>query len=368
MISIKEDKQFLIYQRKKGRPGFMYGIDFKEFKITKRETRIMEQRKADVIRKEQSDREVEQMMQTAELVSTSSSSLESDVSVVPVAGTSTANIVIEHTSPEDMEFASLLSESPRVKRKRGFRNTMTTKLCAVLDKYPLTWHQNECFVKGLELVNTLKVVNDSADRGEDYNKLFTKNEQQKQYTFLRNYLESTIRSQRINLLIVKSNEGPNLNDAFILFKNLIKITNYMNKIFGWHVFFGMCSTVTTILYCVVCLIYGDGDDSDFSSLFIYIAHTVIYVVAIIFLVIYCEGIEIQSKNIVKTCYSHQESLSGTVLENQLLRFAEISEHLLPHFTAAGFVRVNKSLLSSIFSATITYLIIIIQFDISLKKK
>lgn len=91
-------------------------------------------------------------------------------------------------------------------------------------------------------------------------------------------------------------------------------------------------------------------------------------VAIIFLVIYCEGIEIQSKNIVKTCYSHQESLSGTVLENQLLRFAEISEHLLPHFTAAGFVKVNKSLLSSIFSATITYLIIIIQFDISLKKK
>ncbi|CAH1107405.1 unnamed protein product [Psylliodes chrysocephalus] len=135
MISIEEDKQFLINQRKKGRPGFMYGIDLKEFKITtKRKTRIMERREADVMRKEQSDREVEQMMQTAELVSTSSSILESDVSVVPVAGTSTANIVIEHTSPEDMEFASLLSESPRAKRKRGFRNIMTTKLCAALDK------------------------------------------------------------------------------------------------------------------------------------------------------------------------------------------------------------------------------------------
>jgi hypothetical protein len=50
---------------------------------------------------------------------------------------------------------------------------------------PSTWHQNESFVKGLELVNKLKVVNDSAERGvklmEDYNKLFTKNEQQKQY-------------------------------------------------------------------------------------------------------------------------------------------------------------------------------------------
>ncbi|XP_071580212.1 uncharacterized protein [Temnothorax nylanderi] len=50
---------------------------------------------------------------------------------------------------------------------------------------PLTWHKNESFVKGLELVNKLRVVNDSAERGfklmEDYNKLFTKNEQQKQY-------------------------------------------------------------------------------------------------------------------------------------------------------------------------------------------
>ena len=50
---------------------------------------------------------------------------------------------------------------------------------------PSTWPKNESFVKGLELVNKLKVVNDSAERGvklmEEYNKLFTKNEQQKQY-------------------------------------------------------------------------------------------------------------------------------------------------------------------------------------------
>ncbi|EFN80127.1 hypothetical protein EAI_01437, partial [Harpegnathos saltator] len=50
---------------------------------------------------------------------------------------------------------------------------------------PLTWHKNESFVKKLELVNKLKVVNDSAEKGvkfmKNYNKLLTKNEQQKQY-------------------------------------------------------------------------------------------------------------------------------------------------------------------------------------------
>lgn len=58
MISIEEDKQFLINQRKKGRPGSMYGIDLEEFQ---RETRIARRREADLIRKERSDREIEQM-------------------------------------------------------------------------------------------------------------------------------------------------------------------------------------------------------------------------------------------------------------------------------------------------------------------
>lgn len=45
--------------------------------------------------------------------STSSSSLESDINVVPVAGKSTDNIVVEHSLPEDMEVVS-----PEAKRRR----------------------------------------------------------------------------------------------------------------------------------------------------------------------------------------------------------------------------------------------------------
>ena len=53
------------------------------------------------------------------------------MSAVPVARTSTANIVIEHAFPEDMEMVSVLR---RAKRNRGHRNVMTTRLSAASDK------------------------------------------------------------------------------------------------------------------------------------------------------------------------------------------------------------------------------------------
>lgn len=54
-----------------------------------------------------------------------------------------------------------------------------------LDKDPSTWKNNDSYIAGLEIVKRLQVVNDSAERGvklmEDFNKLLTKNETQKQF-------------------------------------------------------------------------------------------------------------------------------------------------------------------------------------------
>jgi len=47
------------------------------------------------------------------------------------------------------------------------------------------WEKNEDYRKGLEIVNTFRITNDTAERGvnlmEEYNKVLTKNEDQKQY-------------------------------------------------------------------------------------------------------------------------------------------------------------------------------------------
>jgi len=58
MISIEDDKQFLLNQRLKGRPGFMYGIDY-EFE--ERERRVLDRAEATLRRKERSDRDIEQL-------------------------------------------------------------------------------------------------------------------------------------------------------------------------------------------------------------------------------------------------------------------------------------------------------------------
>lgn len=52
LIKIEEDKQFLISQRKHGRPGFMYGIDHKtaegEFRAEQRRQQISNQRERSI--------------------------------------------------------------------------------------------------------------------------------------------------------------------------------------------------------------------------------------------------------------------------------------------------------------------------------
>jgi len=54
-----------------------------------------------------------------------------------------------------------------------------------LDLDPKLWNLNEHYKKGKKFVNNLRIVNDVAERGvklmEDYNKLISKNEEQKQY-------------------------------------------------------------------------------------------------------------------------------------------------------------------------------------------
>lgn len=54
-----------------------------------------------------------------------------------------------------------------------------------LQKNPKDWPDNEIFQKGLKIVQSIKVVNDSAERGvkliSDYNKILSKDEEQKQF-------------------------------------------------------------------------------------------------------------------------------------------------------------------------------------------
>lgn len=80
---------------------------------------------------------------------------------------------------------------------------------------------------------------------------------------------------------------------------------------------------------------------------------------------FCDGVERSGRNVVKTCFLHQELLEKPSCKDELMLFARIIKELAPTFSAAGFFPVNQGVLSTLFSAVTTYLIIIIQFNMSL---
>lgn len=74
-----------------------------------------------------------------------------------------------------------------------------------------------------------------------------------------------------------------------------------------------------------------------------------------------DGIELNGKEIVNTChlYRNHKRISR---EKEMTALVIYLTELTPQLSAAGFFRINQKMLSTIFSAVITYLIVIIQFN------
>ncbi|KAJ8947251.1 hypothetical protein NQ314_008650 [Rhamnusium bicolor] len=97
----------------------------------------------------------------------------------------------------------------------------------------------------------------------------------------------------------------------------------------------------------------------------YALYSTIYTISTIAIVMSCDGVEESGKKIVKTCFLYQEVLEKPWLKQDLILFAKFTKQLAPKFSAAGFFQINQSVLSTLFSAVITYLIIILQFNMTL---
>ncbi|CAI6351981.1 unnamed protein product [Macrosiphum euphorbiae] len=70
---------------------------------------------------------------------------------------------------------------------------------------PANWNNHEDYIIGKNIINSLTVVNDTAERGvkliEEYNKKFTKNEEQKQHVLqtVQDYRKKYLQSDRQTL-------------------------------------------------------------------------------------------------------------------------------------------------------------------------
>lgn len=82
--------------------------------------------------------------------------------------------------------------------------------------------------------------------------------------------------------------------------------------------------------------------------------------AIIFV---CDETVREARNIEKVCYKLQEELDEESKEKaQLTKFARESRYFVQHFNAAGYIRIDKRAIFGLLGTTMTYFIVVVQFN------
>ncbi|XP_018567270.1 gustatory receptor 68a-like [Anoplophora glabripennis] len=187
----------------------------------------------------------------------------------------------------------------------------------------------------------------------------------RRYDYLLGILNETIIGNTLSCL-TRTRLNWNLNDIFGLYKILYSIVQQFNAIFGWQIFFILQCTVLEVLNSINSVLsHAQTGELDISALVTNLVCSMVYIVSTVVIVMSCDGVEQSGKQIGKICFLHQEPLDKSSLKEELVLFTKITKELAPTFSAAGFFTINQSVLPTLFSTVSTYLIIIIQFNMTL---
>lgn len=78
------------------------------------------------------------------------------------------------------------------------------------------------------------------------------------------------------------------------------------------------------------------------------------------LIISCDNVIAEARNIVKVCQEIQEDADAAQRE-EIFNLLTLVKAKWPRYTAAGYFVVNRSSLFALFSVATTYFIILVQF-------
>ncbi|XP_074028945.1 uncharacterized protein [Leptinotarsa decemlineata] len=189
---------------------------------------------------------------------------------------------------------------------------------------------------------------------------------QKRFTFLENLLKDVVANEFLIISQVsKQNVLMKIATIRKTYGMLERIVRNVNIIFGYSIFFGTVANILVLLADLNYIVtYSNTNDFEFNYGvdFINATYATLYSLSTVAIVMACNGVEKTGRNIVTICYLSHHVLEKSPIRDEILSFADFAEHLIPQFSAAGFFQVNQKVLSSVFSAVITYFIIIIQFN------
>nr|CAH7734466.1 unnamed protein product [Callosobruchus chinensis] len=147
-----------------------------------------------------------------------------------------------------------------------------------------------------------------------------------------------------------------------------ELVDCFNKLQGWQNLWIFARSVVQLLRSVNWLMHV-GDDFTWSSFLAIVASAGVVLGESAYIILCCESATAAGNKVEKTCHKLQENFELTSkAREELFRLAEITKSFAPKFTAANFFVINKGTILGIINIATTYLIVIIQFNDSVKHK
>ncbi|XP_066251993.1 uncharacterized protein [Euwallacea similis] len=186
------------------------------------------------------------------------------------------------------------------------------------------------------------------------------------YLYLEELLKSSGSTRYFKFSIVRNESVlEKLSEFSQNYKNMYLIVQEINAVFGTCFFF---ITICTVLEILNAVNYGMptknlGVENAVTG--VNVTYLLLYTICNVQVVMSCNAVLKCSKKIWITCLMlHQQTETAEIREVYLI-LSHFIKGLSPEFSAAGFWMVNQSVLSTLFSSVMTYLIIIIQFNMTL---
>ncbi|XP_057658185.1 uncharacterized protein LOC130895082 [Diorhabda carinulata] len=174
------------------------------------------------------------------------------------------------------------------------------------------------------------------------------------YKFMDKYLKIMVTKPGYYLVVRK---------MIVTVKLAHNIVEKINYLYGGILFSGLTVCVIKILYYFVLALDLNSIPTEIRC--INYTAPIIYAIYLVILTMSCNSVEITGYSLIKTCYLVHETASSNIDKEHLMLLVGYIDEWKPIFSACGYYDVNQSSLSSIFSAIITYLIVLIQFNMVL---
>lgn len=181
--------------------------------------------------------------------------------------------------------------------------------------------------------------------------------------YIVNFIEQRYNFLNSILLSTKFNEIDGISKIkhfTKIYRKLNEIVDDFNTIFGWFILLYIFNIIIIVAYWMA---YVLTENRNVYETIPNCSYPCLHCIMGIILLFSCHRVEQTGHQFINECYFVQESVPNQWdVRIEILIAAKCAKNLKPIFSAAGMFDLNRGTICMVFSALMTYLIIVIQFN------